>query len=361
MRKIIHIDMDAFFASVEQRDRPELRGKPVIVGGSPKRRGVVSTCSYEARAFGVHSAMPTATALRLCPQATLIEPDFRRYQAASLLTRELFLSVTDLVEPVSIDECYLDVTENRLHRNSATRIAEYLQREIFLRTDLTASAGISYNKFLAKVASDYRKPAGLTVITPEEAPRFLDALPIARFHGIGEVSAKKLAQFNIKTGRELRQLPRETLHALFGKAGDFYYDIVRGIDDRPVEPEGDPKSISRETTLPSDTADRRKINIVLRTLSRKVMRRTLKQGFLGRTLTVKVRFGDFRVITRSETLPQIVSNGEELGRRAVLLADKADLARKPVRLLGVGLSNLVSVDAPRFEQLYFDFNPRKGD
>ena len=265
------------------------------------------------------------------------------------------------MEPVSIDECYLDVTENLLHRASATRIAEYLQREIFLQTNLTASAGVSYNKFLAKVASDYRKPAGLTVIEPDEAERFLDALPVGKFHGIGEVSAKKLAVMNIRTGRDLRQLPRETLHAMFGKAGDFYYDIVRGVDERPVEPEGDPKSISREITLPADTGDRRKIRVILRTLARKVMRRTLKEGFLGRTLTVKIRFADFRVVTRSETLEKIVSGGEELGRHAVSLADKADLAGKEVRLLGVGLSNLFPADAPRFEQLYFDFDPRQGD
>lgn len=356
MRKIIHIDMDAFFASVEQRDRPECRGKPVIVGGSPARRGVVSTCSYEARAYGIHSAMPSAAALRLCPQAIFIEPDFRKYLPISLKLRELFLSVTDLVEPVSIDECYLDVTENRLHSNSATRIAEYLQREIQLRTGgLTASAGVAYNKFLAKVASDYRKPGGLTVITPESAPKFLDDLPIKRFHGIGAVSAEKLASINIHYGRDLKKLDMATLQSLFGKAGIFYYNIVRGIDDRPVEIEGEPKSISREVTLERDSADPRRNRIILRTLARKVLRKTVSSGFLGKTLTVKVRFADFRCVTRSLTLQEFVSDGETLGKLAVQLAVKADFTRQPVRLLGVGLSNLCPLDMPQFEQLHFNF------
>ena len=357
MRKIIHIDMDAFFASVEQRDRPECRGKPVIVGGSPQRRGVVSTCSYEARAYGVHSAMPSATAMRLCPQAIFIEPDFRKYLPISLKLRELFLSVTDLVEPVSIDECYLDVTENKLHRNSATQIAEYLQREIQLRTGgLTASAGVAYNKFLAKVASDYRKPGGLTVITPNNAENFLADLPIKRFHGIGAVSAEKLAAINVCYGRDLKKLDMATLQSMFGKAGVFYYNIVRGIDDRQVEVEGQPKSISREVTLERDSGDPRRNRIILRTLARKVLRKTISSGFLGKTLTVKVRFADFRCVTRSMTIAESDLKGETLGQLAVQLAVKADFTRQPVRLLGVGLSNLFPLDMPRWEQLQFDFH-----
>ena len=201
MRKIIHIDMDAFFASIEQRDRPGLRGLPVIVGGSAERRGVVSTCSYEARAFGVHSAMPMRTAQRLCPQAVYLEVDMKKYRNESARIREIFYSVTDLVEPVSIDEAYLDVTENKRSESSATRLARAVQREIFLKTGLTASAGVSYNKFLAKIASDLKKPAGLTVIPPERAMEFLDSLPVGKFHGIGKVSAAKLTGMNIRTGR----------------------------------------------------------------------------------------------------------------------------------------------------------------
>ena len=245
MRKIIHIDMDAFFASIEQRDRPGLRGLPVIVGGSAERRGVVSTCSYEARAFGVHSAMPMRTAQRLCPQAVYLEVDMKKYRNESARIREIFYSVTDLVEPVSIDEAYLDVTENKRSESSATRLARAVQREIFLKTGLTASAGVSYNKFLAKIASDLKKPAGLTVIPPERAMEFLDSLPVGKFHGIGKVSAAKLTGMNIRTGRDLRQLDAATLSALFGKTGLFYYNIVRGIDNRPVEVEDEPKSIGR--------------------------------------------------------------------------------------------------------------------
>ncbi len=356
MRKIIHIDMDAFFASVEQFYRPELRGKPVIVGGSAKKRGVVSTCSYEARRFGVHSAMPSATAERLCPQAVFIEPDFRRYIPISLEIRKIMLSVTDLVEPVSIDECYLDVTENKLKRKSATLIAEYLQREIYSRTGLTASAGVAENKFLAKVASDFRKPGGLTVITPKNAVKFLDELPIAKFHGIGGVSSAKLASMNIRTGRDLRQLGLDTLTAMFGKAGVFYYNIVRGIDDRPVEPEGSPKSVSREITLIRDTTDQREIRIILRTLARKVLRKAAEAGFCGRTLTVKIRFGDFRSVTRSMTFDNTLISGAELGQTAVKLADKSGIKQKSVRLLGVCLSNLVPLDAPQWQQLSLDFD-----
>ena len=354
MRKIIHIDMDAFFASVEQRDRPELRGKPVIVGGAPQRRGVVSTCSYEARSYGVHSAMPSATALRLCPHAVFIEPDFRRYLPVSLQIREIFLAVTDLVEPVSIDECYLDVTENRLKRHSATRIAEYLQREIFRRTQLSASAGVSYNKFLAKVASDYRKPGGLTVISPESAPAFLHDLPITKFHGIGAVSAKKLAAMNIRTGDDLLRLDLVTLRTIFGKAGDYYYHIARGVDDRPVEPEGAPKSISREVTLAQDCAQLRQMRVLLRVLARKVIRKAAGEGFIGKTLTVKVKYADFRSVTRSLTLPEPVLSGSKLGELAVELLKRTEAAKRPVRLLGVGLSQLAPLDAPRWEQLQLD-------
>ena len=271
-RKIIHIDMDAFFASIEQRDRPELRGRPVIVGGLPEHRGVVSTCSYEARAFGVHSAMPTRTAFRLCPEAVLLHPDIKKYKRISAVIRGIFHDFTDLVEPVSIDEAYLDVTVNKRGERSATRIAREIQREIFQKTRLTASAGVSCNKFLAKVASDLHKPAGLTVIRPEEAESFLDAMPVEKFHGIGRATAARLLAMNVRTGHDLRQLDRSTLAAHFGKVGEFYYRIVRGIDDRPVETGDEPKSVGKEITLSEDSTDRRQLRIMVRTLSYKVAR-----------------------------------------------------------------------------------------
>lgn len=355
MRKILHIDMDAFFASVEQRDRPELRGKPVIVGGSPRHRGVVSTCSYEARKYGVHSAMPSRTALRLCPQAVFIEPDFRRYQAASALIHAEFDKLTPLVESVSIDEAYLDITELCGDFAEAEAAAKKLQQAIFERTGLTASAGVSYNKFLAKTASDHRKPAGLTVITPENAETFLDELPVSKFHGIGRVSAAKLQSINVKTGRDLRKLPRETLKNIFGKAGLFYYGIVRGVDDRPVVKEGDPKSISREMTLYEDCSDLRKIRILVRILARKVARRALAKHLAGRAVFIKLKYADFQTVTRSVALDEPVADGGIIGKYAITLLKKTDAATRPVRLVGVGISQLSDPDAKIVYQPEFEF------
>lgn len=343
--------MDAFFASVEQRDRPELRGVPIIVGGSPERRGVVSTCSYEARSFGVHSAMPSATAKRLCPGAVFIEPDHRRYSAESRRIMEIFNEITPLIEQVSIDEAYLDVTENSFGWSSATRIARYIRSEIFNRTGLTASAGVSYNKFLAKIASDFQKPNGLTVIPPEKAIEFLDALPIEKFHGLGKVASQKLRTMNIRSGKDLRKLELPVLKKLFGKSGIWFYSVVRSVDDRPVEPYSDPKSISREITFNTDLTDEREMRIILRTLARKVYRRAMRHGFVGRTANLKVKFSDFKTVTRSAGIESVVSSGEELGELAVELLQRTDAGRKPVRLLGVGLSSLQSSELPQIEQL----------
>ena len=352
MRKIIHIDMDAFFASIEQRDRPELRGKPVIVGGSAERRGVVSTCSYEARAFGVHSAMPMKTARRLCPQAAYLDVDMKKYRRESAKIREVFHRFTELVEPVSIDEAYLDVTGNKAGEPSATKLARAIQREIYLVTGLTASAGVSYNKFLAKIASDLRKPAGLTVITPEKALEFLDALPVGKFHGIGKVSAAKLTGMNIRTGRDLRQLDAATLSILFGKTGLFYYNIVRGIDNRPVETEDEPKSVGHEITLAEDCTDIRALRIMLRQLAHRVARRLLAKNLAGKTVTIKVRYENFETVTRSLSLHVPVCAGAEIGEIAIGLAAKTELAARPVRLLGVTVGNFSGPEAePGFEQL----------
>ena len=343
--------MDAFFASIEQRDRPDLQGRPVIVGGSPDHRGVVATCSYEARRFGVRSAMPSRTALRLCPEAVLIRPNHRKYAAVSRQVRAILAEVSDLVEPVSIDEAYLDLRSNKLNFDSGRAAAEYIRARVKAETGLTCSAGVAPNKFLAKTASDFEKPDGLTVIEQSEAESFLDALPIKKFHGIGQVTAARLESMNIRTGADLRKLDPETLRLLFGKMGDFYYKIVRGIDNRQVETESDPKSISREITLDEDCSDLRELRIMIRTLARKVARRARNRGFAGYSVTLKIKYDDFQSITRSvsrEDLP--FTRGPEIGDYAVELLRKTAAGVRPVRLVGVGLGALRPLSAPVEEQ-----------
>ncbi|CAB1061728.1 DNA polymerase IV (EC [Olavius sp. associated proteobacterium Delta 1] len=256
LRKIIHLDMDAFYASVEQRDTPELKGKPVIVGGDPNHRGVVAACSYEARKFGIHSAMASSTAYKLCPDAIFIRPRFDVYKAVSSEIREIFHEYTNLVEPLSLDEAFLDVTENFKEMVSATLIAKEIKNQIYSRTGrLTASAGVSFNKFLAKVASDINKPDGITVVTPEMAASFIDRLPIRKFFGVGKVTEEKMIGFGIKTGADLKKYKKEKLIQIFGKSGNYFYNIAHGKDDRPVEPNRIRKSIGKETTLPEDIDD----------------------------------------------------------------------------------------------------------
>ena len=356
MRKIIHIDVDAFFASIEQRDRPEFRGKPVLVGGAPQRRGVVSTCSYEARKYGIHSAMPTRTALRLCPHAVLIEPDFRRYSAVSRQIKEEFFKLTPLVEAVSIDEAYLDVSALCDTLEEASNIASALQKRIFEKCSLTASAGVSYNKFLAKSASDFRKPAGLTLITPAETQDFLDPFPVSKFHGIGKVSAAKLHSINVRTGADLRKLPLETLKNIFGKAGGFYFSIVRGVDDRPVEPECNPKSVSREVTLYEDCSDLRRLRILIRSLANRVAKRAETAGFVGKSVFIKLKYDDFQTVTRSVLLEQPVTSGSEIAQAALHLLAKTEAGKRPVRLVGVGVAH--PADSKSGIQLTLPFGAR---
>lgn len=343
--------MDAFFASIEQRDRPGLQGLPVIVGGSPDHRGVVATCSYEARRFGVRSAMATRTALRLCPGAVLIRPNHRKYVAVSRQVRAILDEVSDLVEPVSIDEAYLDLRSNKLNFDSGRAAAEYIRARVKAETGLTCSAGVAPNKFLAKTASDFEKPDGLTVIEQSGAEAFLDALPIKKFHGIGQVTAARLESMNIRTGADLRKLDPETLRLLFGKTGDFYYKIVRGIDDRRVETESDPKSISREITLDEDCSDLRELRIMVRTLARKVARRARTKGFAGYSVTLKIKYADFQSITRSVSRDDLpFTRGPEIGDYAVELLRKTAAGLRPVRLVGVGLGALRPLSAPVEEQ-----------
>jgi DNA polymerase-4 len=354
-KTILHIDMDAFFASIEQRDRSDLRGKAVIVGGSPERRGVVSTCSYEARKYGVHSAMPSRTALRLCPHGILIRPNHRKYTAVSRQIREIFFSVTDLVEPVSIDEAYLDITNHKLSFSSAEEVARYVKNQIREKTLLSCSAGVAPNKFLAKIASDFKKPDGLTVILPEEAEAFLDQLAVRKFHGIGSVTAERLESMNIRTGADLKKLDLETLQLLFGKVGEFFYYIVRGIDNRRVETGSEPKSISREITLLEDCSDPRQLRILIRALARKTARRAFLKGYSGLNVTLKIKYADFQTVTRTVTLDTPTVCGETIGDRAVELLKKTSAGVRPVRLVGVGLGALQSLDAPVTEQMKLPF------
>lgn len=336
-RKIIHIDMDAFYAAVEQRDFPELRGKPVIVGGQPNSRGVVSTASYEARKFGVHSAMPSSKAYRLCPQGIFVYPRFEVYIEVSRQILEIFFSYTDLVEPLSLDEAFLDITGT----GSATLLALEIKKRIFDTTGLTASAGVSYCKFLAKVASDYKKPNGLTVIPPEKAEEFLENLPIGKFFGVGKVTEKRMKEFGIHTGKDLKAFTREELSERFGKSGSYYYDIVRGIDDRPVSPERERKSYGKERTFEKDMTDVEEMKDFLRKIAGRVSEGMKKKPIVGKTVTLKVRFANFQRITRSKTIDEPTNDPETMYRIAAdLLENHTPAGKRRVRLLGISMSGL---------------------
>ncbi len=361
-RKIIHVDMDAFFASVEQRDNPKLRGKPVIVGGPPGTRSVVAACSYETRKFGVHSGMPSGKAHKLCPEAIFVKAHFDAYKKASQQIREIFLQYTDLVEPLSLDEAYLDVTVNRKNCLSATIIAKEIKQKILSATRLTASAGVSYCKFLAKVASDFRKPDGLTVIPPESSAEFIEKLPIGKFHGIGRVTEKKMQELGINTGLDLKNFPKNKLLRLFGKVGEFYWQIAHGIDDRPVETEWERQSIGHETTLRVDIDDKEQLFNILDQLSEAVFRSTEKKGLSGRTLTLKVRYADFQTITRSLTTERPFSSVTDIMKQSKSLLARTEAGEKKIRLLGLTVSgfeeNRPTVKVP--EQLLLPFAPVSG-
>ncbi len=341
LRKIIHIDMDAFFASVEQRDNPELIGKPVAVGGS-KKRGVVAAASYEARKFGVYSAMPSVTARKKCPQLIFAKPRFDVYKSVSREIHLIFQDYTDLIEPLSLDEAYLDVTENKKLLASATDVAAEIKQRIKQQTGLTASAGVSINKFLAKIASDYEKPDGLYVIKPNMAQQFVDSLAIEKFYGVGKVTAAKMKALGIRNGYELRQWSRQELVQQFGKSGQYFFDVANGLDKRPVISQRVRKSIGAETTFLNDKKSLDDLIVSLQAIAEEVSLRILKQQTAGRTITLKIKFSDFTQITRSHSFLTPVKDYESIISTSEYLLRQAYEEGMSIRLLGLSLSNLDS-------------------
>ncbi|QSE96634.1 DNA polymerase IV [Fulvivirga lutea] len=338
MRKIIHIDMDAFYASVEQRDNPELKGKPVAVGGSSER-GVVAAASYEARKYGVKSAMPSKIAANRCPELIFVHPRFDAYKAVSQQIREIFYDYTDLVEPLSLDEAYLDVTSNKKGMKSATRIALEIKKRIKESTELTASAGISMNKFLAKTASDVKKPDGLFLIPPDQAVAYVERMPIEKFFGIGKVTAEKMHKMGIFTGSDLKKWEEYSLVDRFGKSGYYYYKIARAIDEREVNPNRIRKSLGAENTFNNDLMTMEAIRKELDTITDVLVRRMNSSKTVGRTLTLKAKYSDFRIITRSKTVDYWIETKEQIEQIYDELASQIEI-ENGFRLLGLALNNL---------------------
>ncbi len=345
--------MDAFFAAVYMRDHPEVKDKPVICGGPANSRGVVSTCNYEARKYGIHSAMPSFQAYKLCPHGLFVKPDFDRIREAAQIVREVFHEFTDLVEPVSIDEAYLDVTESEI--GSATEIAKEIKRRILERTQLTASAGVSYNKFLAKIASEMEKPDGLTVITPKHAIRVLEELPIGKFHGIGAATEKKMKLLGIRNGKDLKGYTLKELTRHFGKVATFYYYIVRGIDNRQVNTSRIRKSLGCERTFDQDICNVEQMLEVLKKISAKISEQMREKKFLAKTLTVKIKYADFTLVSRSKTLEQPFCDEKimlHIGRK-LLLQTLGPKCR--IRLLGLAVSNLIWLEQATDKQQVLAF------
>lgn len=344
LRKIIHIDMDAFYASVEQRDFPEYRGKPLVVGGSPEGRGgVVATASYEARKFGIKSAMTSKKAQQLCPYAIFVRPRFDAYKDVSRKIREIFSRYTDLIEPLSLDEAYLDVSEDKLGIGSAITIAEQIKQAIKDELNLTASAGVSINKFAAKIASDMNKPDGLTFIGPSKMEKFMEKLPVEKFFGVGKVTAEKMKRQGLHTGLDLKKQTEARLIQLFGKTGKFFYNIVRGIDNRQVQPHQEIKSISAEDTFSYDLGRGEELDDWVEVIAKSAFKRLLNYKIYGRTITLKVKFGDFKQITRSLSFPTPINDLEQIIDTTKMLLNNVDLGEKKIRLLGVGFSNFGEV------------------
>jgi DNA polymerase-4 len=349
-RKIIHVDMDAFYASVEQRDDPALQGRPVAVGYAAKR-GVVAAASYEARAFGVRSAMPSSTALRKCPDLVFVPPRFEIYRAVSLQIQSIFADYTALIEPLSLDEAYLDITENLRRFPTASATAAEIRARIFDETGLTASAGISYNKFLAKLASDRRKPNGQFVVTPAMGAAFVEALPVGKFHGVGPVTANKMNRLGIFTGADLRRQSLAFLQQHFGKPGPWFHAIANGEDHRPVVPGRPRKSSGSETTFSNDLTDPADIEAGVQAMADEVWAWCEKARAFGRTVTVKIKYADFQQATRSRTLPATVTSQETLRDVSIGLVRTVFPPAKGIRLVGVTLSSFERPDSTSPEQL----------
>ena len=332
--------MDAFYASVEQRDNPAYRGKPIVVGGSPEGRGgVVAAASYEARKFGIRSAMSSKKAQQLCKHAIFVFPRFEVYKEVSQHIRSIFYRYTDLIEPLSLDEAFLDVTEDKQQIGSALEIAKLIRKEIKTELNLTASAGVSVNKFAAKVASDLNKPDGLTFIGPSKLEAFMEKLPVEKFFGVGKVTAEKMKKMNLHTGADLKKLSQNQLVKHFGKSGKFFYKIVRGIDDRPVQPDREAKSVGAEDTFSFDLTTPDEMNLELEKIASVVQGRLARYQLKGRTITLKIKYHDFKQITRSQSFEEATDDLELIENTAKQLLSGTDLLDKKVRLLGISLSN----------------------
>ncbi len=340
-RRILHIDMDAFYASVEQRDDPSLRGRPLAVGGSADSRGVVAACSYEARAFGVRSAMPMARALRLCPDLAVVRPDFNRYRAVSQQVLALFRACTPLVEPLSLDEAYLDVTENAWGEPLGMEVARRLKQQIRDQLQLTASAGVAPNKFLAKIASGWKKPDGLTVIAPERVEAFLQKLPVEALWGVGPVTATKLRRIGIEQLVQVRTADPAQLRAAVGNQADWLLRLSHGDDPRRVNPNRPSKSGSTETTYPEDLTELREVRAEMERLARKTAAWLERKRLVARTVTIKVRYDDFSLVTRSHTSTMPGRDADDIASRAVALLERTEAGKRPVRLLGAGVHGLM--------------------
>jgi DNA polymerase-4 len=343
-RVIIHVDMDAFFAAIEQRDFPQLRGKPVVVGGSPHSRGVVSTASYEARKFGIHSAMPTARVPALCPQAIFVKARFSAYKEASEQIHDVFARYTEQIEPLSLDEAFLDVSQRTNSFLEGARLAQQILADIRTETALSASAGVAHNKFIAKVASDYKKPGGLTVVQPDEAQAFIDKLPIKKFFGVGKVTEEKMLKLGIYSGHDLRQWPLAELERKFGKAGSYYFNISRGIDNRPVKAHRERKSLGTERTFRRDIYTWEQYEAALEAIVDELINRLDKKMVRGRTLTLKTKDFQFNVHTRQRTLSQALSSRPAILQLARELLHEVLPKPIPLRLMGITLSHLDTED-----------------
>lgn len=345
--------MDAFFASVEQRDSPEYRGKPLIVGGQPNSRGVVAACSYEARQFGIHSAMPCSRAYHLCPDAIFVPPRFEAYREVSNKIREIFWRYASEVEPLSLDEAYLDVTYTENFEGSATRIAQAIKQDILLETGLIASAGVSYNKFLAKIASDMDKPDGLYVIKPEQGADFVATLAIGKFHGIGPATEAKMKSLSIEAGGDLRRWTELSLIEKFGKAGRYYFQIAKGIDHRPVRSTRVRKSLGKETTFTNDVVDINELLKQLELLTDIVFERLQLEQLQAKTMTIKVKYANFQQVTRSHTWPEAITDISMMKEMLARLLTRTDAGQQAIRLVGVTASGFVGQAVETNQQLDF--------